>query len=54
MFGWVKKNFRVINMVSGGILVVFGVLLITNNVTRISNWIVDVMDSIGLGGLTAI
>lgn len=54
VFGFVKRHFRTINIVAGSILVVFGVLLVTNQVTRVSNWIINVMDSLGLDGLTAI
>ncbi len=54
LFGWVKRHFRVINIVSGSILVAFGILLITNNVTRISSWMINVMNDLGLDFLTAI
>ncbi len=53
-FAWVKRHFRVINLVSGLILVGFGVLLLTNKVTRLSTILIDVMERIGLERLTKI
>ncbi len=54
LFGWVKRNFRLINAIAGTILIVFGILLITNNVTTVSAWITEWMDRLGLGFLTTI
>lgn len=48
VFGWVKRHFRAINVTAGTILVIFGLLMITNNVTRISNWLLDRMEQIGI------
>lgn len=51
-FDWVKRHFRVINLVSGLLLASFGVLLLTNRVGRVSGWILDAMDRLGLDFLT--
>ena len=51
-FAWVKRHFRVINVVSGLLLAGFGVLLLTNRVGRVSGWILDTMDRLGLDFLT--
>ena len=53
-FGWVKRHSRVINLVSGLLLTGFGILLLTDNVSRVSAWLVDVMSRVGLDRLTAI
>jgi cytochrome c-type biogenesis protein len=47
-FAWVKRNYRVINAVSGALLVVFGVLLFTNRLTLIASDLVDFFDRHGL------
>ena len=36
-FNWIKKNYRVINAVSGGLLVLVGVLLATGSLGRLVN-----------------
>ncbi len=54
LFGWVKRHFRALNLAAGAILVVFGVLLLTNQVTRISGWIQTFFEWIGLDRLTNI
>ena len=51
-FAWVKRHFRVINVVSGLLLAGFGVLLLTGQVTDMSRWLIDFMDSVGLDRLT--
>jgi cytochrome c-type biogenesis protein len=48
VFGWVKRHFRAINVTAGTILVIFGLLMITGNVTRISTWLVDRMEDLGI------
>lgn len=50
-FKWVKRHYRVINGVAGGILVLFGVLLFTNRLTYIASDLVNFMDAHGLGKL---
>jgi cytochrome c-type biogenesis protein len=52
VFAWVRRHLRVINVVSGLALVVFGVLLLTNNVTSMSNKLIDVFDFLHLGALS--
>ncbi|HSH23133.1 MAG TPA: cytochrome c biogenesis protein CcdA [Acidimicrobiales bacterium] len=51
---WVKRRARTINLVSGLLLAAFGVLLLTNRLSRMSGWLVEVMDRMGLDRLTAI
>jgi cytochrome c-type biogenesis protein len=51
-FGWVKRHFRVINVVSGLLLAGFGLLLLTNQVGRVSGMVLDAMDRLGLDFLT--
>ena len=54
LFGWVKRHFRVINLVSGAFLVGFGVLLLTNRLGQVSGSIQAFMEDIGLGRLANI
>ncbi len=49
-----RKHLRTINIASGAMLAAFGVLMITNQVFRLSVWVSDFMDAIGLDSLTAI
>ena len=52
---WVKHHARVINLVSGLLLAAFGVLLFTNRLSRMSSWLIELMNHIpGLSRLTAI
>jgi cytochrome c-type biogenesis protein len=53
-FAWFKRNYRAISLVSGLLLAAFGVLLLTNRVTRVSSWLVEMMSRVGLDRLTAI
>ena len=48
VFDWVKRHFRVINLVAGLLLVAFGVLLLTSNVTWLSGWFFERMEDIPL------
>ena len=54
VFGWVKRHFRVLNLVSGSFLVVFGVLLFTNNLGAVSAGIQRFLEDVGLDGLANI
>jgi len=47
-FSWVKRHFRVINVVSGLLLAAFGVLLLTSNVTWLSGWFSDRLSDVPL------
>jgi cytochrome c-type biogenesis protein len=51
-FAWVKRHFRVINAVAGALLVAFGVLLLTDNVSWLSRHVADFMRAVNLDGLT--
>ena len=53
-FDWFKRQYRSISLVSGLLLAAFGVLLLTNRVTRVSSWLVEIMSRFGLDRLTAI
>ena len=48
VFDWVKRHFRVINLVAGLLLIGFGVLLLTRNVTWLSSWFIARMDDLPL------
>jgi cytochrome c-type biogenesis protein len=54
VFGWVKRHFRLLNLVSGSFLVVFGLLLFTNNLGDVSLAIQNFLEDIGLDGLANI
>lgn len=54
VFDWVKRHFRALNLASGSFLVVFGVLLFTNRLGRISGSIQRFMSDIGLDALANI
>ena len=51
-FGWAKRHHRAIQLVSGLALAAFGLLLLTDDVTRLSGWFSDVMTRLGLERLT--
>ena len=53
-FGWIKRHYRVINLVSGLLLVAFGVLLFTGRINRMSSAIVRWMEDLGLDWLSRI
>ncbi len=43
-FSWIKRHYRLINLVSGGILIVMGILLFFNRITYISILIQKILD----------
>ena len=49
---WAKRHFRAVQLVSGLALAAFGLLLLTDDVTRLSGWFSDVMTRLGLERLT--
>jgi len=51
-FDWVKRYFKPITVVSGLLLAVFGVVMVTGNIGTLSNFFFELMDSVGLDGLT--
>ena len=53
-FDWFKRHYRAISLVSGLLLAGFGVLLLTNRVSRVSSWLVEMMGRVGLDRLTSI
>ena len=40
VFAWVRAHLRVVNLVSGLLLAALGVLLLTDNIHRLSNWFI--------------
>lgn len=46
VFGRLKPYLRSINIVSGVVLALFGVLMVTNNVDALSRWFVGVFDAV--------
>lgn len=53
-FDWFKRHHRGISLVAGSLLVGLGVLLVTNQVSRLSSWLVEFMGRLGLDRLTSI
>jgi cytochrome c-type biogenesis protein len=51
-FDWVKRYFKPITVASGLLLAVFGVVMVTGNIGALSNFFFELMDSVGLDGLT--
>lgn len=54
LFGWVKRHFVLLNRFAGTILVAFGVLLFTDNVSWLSAQITRILDALGLDFLLTI
>ena len=53
-FGWVKRHYRVINLVSGVLLIAFGLLLYSGQINRMSSAILRWMENLGLDRLARI
>ena len=49
-----KRHLQKINIASGVLLAVFGLLMINNQLGRISGWVIDFFNAVGLDFLTAI
>ncbi len=45
-FGKLKPYLRGINIASGVLLAAFGIVMVTNNLGRVSNWFVEIFDSV--------
>jgi cytochrome c-type biogenesis protein len=54
VFAWVKRHFRLINLVCGAFLVAFGLLLLTNRLGPMSAAIQRLLEDVGLGRLARI
>jgi cytochrome c-type biogenesis protein len=52
VFSFVRRHFRAINVVSGLALMLFGLLLVTDNVTWLSRQLIDLFDALHLGVLS--
>jgi cytochrome c-type biogenesis protein len=46
LFGRLKPHLRTINIASGVLLTLFGVIMVTGNISTLSNWFSDVLLSI--------
>jgi cytochrome c-type biogenesis protein len=53
VFSWVRGHFRAINVVSGLALTLFGILLLTDNVTWLSRQLIDLFDVLHLDALSS-
>ena len=53
-FAWVKRHYRIINLVSGLLLVGFGLLLFSGQINRMSGAILRWMENLGLDRLARI
>jgi cytochrome c-type biogenesis protein len=53
VFSWVRGHFRAINVVSGLALTLFGILLLTDNVTWLSRQLIDLFDTLHLDALSS-
>ena len=45
---WLRKHVRTVNVVGGALLIVVGMLMITDQLFRLSSWMTDSLASIGL------
>ena len=54
VFGWVKRHFRIINLVAGALLATFGVLLLTNRLGEVASRLQRWLDALGLDFLVNI
>ena len=54
VFGWVKRHFRAINATAGTVLVLFGVLLFTDRLGRVSSALISFLEAVHLGRLANI
>ena len=51
-FDWIKRYLTPITVVSGLLLAAFGVLMVTGNIGRLSNFFFELLESVGLESLT--
>jgi cytochrome c-type biogenesis protein len=49
---WFKRHGRAIDLISGALLIVFGLLLITSEVGHVSTWVINLWSRFGLDRLT--
>jgi len=54
VFGWVKRRFRVIELIAGGLLIAFGIVLVTNHLGWLSGTFSDLLEFLHLKRLTVI
>ena len=51
-FDWIKRYLTPITVVSGLLLASFGVIMVTGNIGRLSNFFFELLSAIGLESLT--
>jgi cytochrome c-type biogenesis protein len=51
-FDWIKRYLTPITVVSGLLLVAFGVVMVTGRLGQLSNFFFELLDSLGLDSLT--
>jgi cytochrome c-type biogenesis protein len=51
-FDWIKRYLKPITVVSGLLLVAFGVVMVTGRLGQLSNFFFELLDSLGLDSLT--
>ncbi|MFQ5554634.1 MAG: cytochrome c biogenesis CcdA family protein [Acidimicrobiia bacterium] len=53
-FNWLKRHLKPINVASGVLLMLFGLLLVTNQVTELSRFFTKLLDRLGLDELATV
>ncbi len=53
-FGWIKRYLKIISVVSGLALVLFGVLMVTGQITQLSSFFANLLVRLGLEGLASV
>ena len=51
-FDWVKRHFTAITVFSGVALAVFGLMMVTGQVVKVSGYFADLLEWVGLSSLT--
>ena len=54
VFAWIKRHYRALNLASGAVLAAVGFLLLTGRMGRVSAFLIDAMDQVGLDWLSNI
>jgi cytochrome c-type biogenesis protein len=54
VLGWARRHVRIINLVSGLVLAALGLLLLTNNLHVLSNWVTTALNHMGLSRLSTV
>jgi cytochrome c-type biogenesis protein len=51
---WVKRHARALTLVSAAVLAVFGLILLLDELPKVTAWLSDLMDALGLRFLVEI